>query len=109
MAGKNGHIHYNILSLSSMDTVELAKAVEARFIDLCEAHLRIRGSRLALPKELDQDMLRWREMRVRHKSGDYRNTHSELRSTQVIAQWTVDINRAMRNQKPQKIVWALED
>ena len=107
MSKSNGHIHYNILSPSSVDTVKLSLAVDSRFRDLFDAYLRIRGVMLSMPRELDKDMLRWREMFIRHRKGDYRNTHSELRSLRTIAQWTVDVNRSIRNQKPMKVIWDL--
>lgn len=102
----NGHIHFNVLSPSTVDTVKLGLAVETRFLELFHTHRRLRGTQLTVPRELDRDMLRWREMRARHKSGDARNTYAELLSTQAIAQWTVDVQRQLRNQKPMKIVWA---
>ena len=105
MSKKNGRIHFNILTLSTIDTVELCRAVQQRFLDLCEAFLRIRGVRLVPPTELDQSLLYWRQMVVRHKGGDYSNTDDELRATKIVAQWTVDVNRAMRNQKPLEVAW----
>lgn len=105
---RNGHskrIHFNRLRPSVPDTIALADAVEVRFIELCGSYLRIKGEHLVPPRSLNQDMLRWRQMRVRHKHGDFRNTEAELQSTRAIAQWTVDVNRRIRNQEPMKIEW----
>jgi hypothetical protein len=63
------------------------------------------GMQLNIPKSLDRDMLRWREMRVRHKKGDFRNTDGELRSTKTIAQFTVDQNCMLRKQPLKKVEW----
>ena len=99
------NIHYNVLNPSDMDTVELGYAVEQRFLDLTGAYLRVHGTYLAVPVQFDRDMLRWREMRVRHKAGDLRNTEAELKSTQVIAQWTCNVNAKLRNQTPVQVAW----
>ena len=95
--------HGNMLKPSEPDTVALADAVESRFLDLCGSWQRIRGVDLPLPQILDSDLLRWREMLVRHRKGDFRNTESELKSVKVVAQWTLDMNAELRNQKPQKL------
>ena len=110
MSRKNGKprsstIHANILKPSEMDTISLADAVESRFLDLCHAWMRIRAVHLPIPSELDKDLLLWRTMRVRHKRGDFRNTDDELRATRAVAQFTVDYNRTLRNQPPEKVTW----
>lgn len=97
--------HFDRLYPSIPDTIALAEAVESRFLDLCAAYRRIRGVDLAIPKELDGDMLRWRQLRVRHKQNDFRNTEAELEATKEIATWTVQVNSALRNQGPKHIVW----
>ena len=99
------NIHRNVLVPSSLDMVELARAVEVRFLDLCDAYLRIRGEPLATPTALDRDMLGWRELRVRHRRGDMRNTEAEVRNVRTIAQWLVDTNCVLRNQPLKRIDW----
>jgi len=106
MSGKNGKIHYSVLSESQLDTVELAKAVEDRFLVVFHLHMKICGSQLDVPHELKKDLLRWREMCVRHRRGDYRNTISELESTRSVAQWALDVNCKLRNQPVKKIAWS---
>lgn len=95
--------HGNMLVRSVADTVALAQAVEERFLDLCGSWLRIRGVEMPIPTSLDSDLLRWREMRVRHKRGDLRNTEAELKSTKAVAQWTLQMNAELRGQKQQKL------
>ena len=97
-------IHLNKLEPTNPDTYALCHAVQDRFIDLCAAHERIKGTKLVPPKELDKDMLLWRTMAVRFKEGDLRNTHSELIALENVAQWTLDVNCALRNQPPQKFI-----
>ena len=53
-------------------------------------------------------MLRWRQMAVRHRKGDFRNSDAEYESIKTIAQWTVDVNCQIRNQPAKKIVWKEE-
>ncbi len=103
----NGHarIHSNVLAPSSPDTIALGLAVEERFNAVFNLHVRLRGLQLAVPQSLDKDMLRWRTMRVRHKSGDLRNSEEELRSTKSIAQWTCDTNSIVREQPIKAVVW----
>lgn len=98
-------IHLNKLEPSKRDTIELCMAVEQRFKDLIDSHMRIKKFMLIPPSELDSDMKRWREMAVRFKSGDYRNTDGELLALRSIAQWTVDQNCLLRNQPIKKLVW----
>ena len=91
---------------STQDTVALAQAVEERFLDLCRFYLRVNGFKLVVPGGLKHDFVRWRQMRVRHKAGDFRNTPSELKSTRSIAQWTVNVNSKLRNQNPKQLEWS---
>lgn len=88
---------------SEADTIALGQAVEERFLDLCHSWLRIRGVEMPIPQSLDTDMLWWREMKIRHKKGDFRNSDAELKSTKTIAQWTLDMNSVLRNQPVKKL------
>ncbi len=96
----------NALYSSSVDDIQLAEAVEHRFLELTEAWARIRFEQLIIPQELDKAMLAWRTMAVRYKQGDFRNSEEELRLTKLIAQWTVDKNCELRNQPEKKVQWA---
>jgi len=95
----------DILKKSDPDLIALSLSVETRFKDLLGSYLRIRGVELIPPKSLDQDMLRWREMAVRHRNGDLRNTDAEKKSVRAIAEWTIRVNCELRNQSPKVIVW----
>lgn len=98
-------IHTDTLQASRIDDISLAEAVEHRFVTLCSSYLQIRGVMLVPPPELDGDLFRWRTMRKRHKIGDFRNTQDEIKSTQRIAQWTLDVNNKLRNQDPKVLEW----
>ena len=107
MAKNNGSvIHTNILRPSRVDEIELCVAVEERFLTLCRFHLQVRGIALVPPPELNKDMLLWRQMRVRHKKRDYRNTRDETLSTRRVADWTLKVNCQLRNQEYKPIDWA---
>jgi len=95
----------DLLVLSCRDTVELGKAVEQRFLDLCGTYMRIKGCGLELPSSLDSAMFLWRRMRVRHKRGDFRHSRSELLATREVAQWTLSENCKLRNQPDKVIQW----
>lgn len=107
MTRRNGRIHTDVLVPSSADAIAMAQAVEERFLELCRAYLGYRGQELPIPKSLDKDFLRWREMRVRHKRGDFRHTDRELNSLRTIAQWTLDVNSGLRGQPLKKLEWSL--
>jgi len=94
------------LKPSVPDTIALSSAVQSRFLDLCEAYLRIRGVELSPPPSLDADMLRWRTMAVRFKKGDFRNSEGELKALRTIAQWTLDENSELRNQPKVSVDWS---
>jgi hypothetical protein len=95
----------DILKPSTPDTIALGMAVEERFIRLCNDYLRVKKERLVPPKFLDSAMLLWRTMRVRHMSGDPRNTLSELKAVQAIAQWTLDCKCQLCNQPREVLEW----
>lgn len=97
--------HGNKLNRSTPDDMALALAVEERFLDLCGAYLRIRGVELVPPVEIDGAVLRWRQMRVRHRQGDFRNTEDEARAVKEVATWLLQTNAALRNQKPVEVIW----
>ena len=98
-------IHGNVLKPSRQDDIALATAVECSFLQLCQDYRRIRGADLVPPQILKGDMLRWRQMRVRHQQGDFRNTEAELKSCKAVAEWTVRVNADLRGQKPEKMDW----
>lgn len=75
-------------------------ALEPRFLDLCGSFRRIRGVDLIPPPDLDADMLLWRSLAVRLKSGDFRYREDELKALKRVAQWTVDVNDKLRFQEP---------
>jgi len=106
MSGRNnGAIHRNRLLPSDEDLVQLAEAVEQRFTSVLDLHERVLGFPLCPPTELQNDMVLWRTMIMRHRKGDKRNTDDEKRAVRRIAQWTLDQNCILRNQPLQKLAW----
>ena len=97
--------HLNRLMTSKYDDVALAEATEVRFLELCKMYLTAKGEELVPPEELTMDMMRWRQMRVRHAGGDYRHTDAELKSVQTIAEWTVQIKMVICEQAPKHVEW----
>lgn len=90
---------------SHPDWVQLAEAIEPRLLELQETWKRVKGVLLIPPKVLDKAFIRWRVMLLRHRSGDFRHTISELESTKCVAQWTLDKNCELRNQPFKKMEW----
>lgn len=101
----NISLENDILMPSDRDIVELSRAVQDRFLDLCNAYLRIRGVQLVPPEGIKSDMLRWRRMVARHSVGNMHHTQSEKLSLRSVAQWTLDTNCRIRNQPTTTIVW----
>lgn len=98
-------VHKNVLIPSTEDTVALCFAVQERFIILLDSYAAIKGEALIPPREFDSAMIRWREMAVRFKKSDFRNSEEELTSLREIAQWTLDENCKLRNQPLKKMFW----
>jgi hypothetical protein len=90
---------------ANIDDVELTRAVETRFIDLCDTYLRIKGVTLPIPKDLVKELALWRQMAVRFKTGDMRVSVDERKAVRRFAQWTLDVNCDLRNQPKQTLVW----
>lgn len=100
MSKKNKNYHRNVLVSSDQDAIALCFAVQDRFINLVDSHARIKGTPLIPPSDMDKALILWRQMAVRHKSGDFRHSEEEWQALKEIAQWTIDENRKMRNQPP---------
>lgn len=106
MTKRNGkRIHTDRLVKSSPDVITLAQEVERGYLELCRLHLQARDAPLPIPASLNPDVLRWRQMRVRHKAGDLRHSEAEYQSVKTIAQWTVDVKAELCGQTPEKLEW----
>lgn len=103
--GRPKKIHHNRLMPSGPDDVELATAVEERFLGLCNDYFRLQGVKMSIPPDLFNDIFRWREMRIRHKQGDFRHTEAELKSVKAVAQWTVNQNCLLKGQPLVSLEW----
>lgn len=102
-------VHLNVLFPSEKDTIALAAAVQERFVELLNQWIKPppfgRGEPLVPPPELNQDVLLWRELCIRHKKGDYRNTADELKATQRIANWTLKRKRELVGKEYAPVEW----
>ena len=107
MSKRNGKParHANRLHNSKQDDVSLAVALEERFLRLCGDYRRINGVDLAIPSGLDREFYLWRQMMVRFKKGDFRNSEAELKSVQVICQWTLQIKAELVGQETKTMEW----
>jgi hypothetical protein len=106
MKNRNGsHLSTDLLQVSTLDTVELSKAVEERFGMVCAAYLKIKGIELIPSDAIEAEIVRWRMMVVRHRQGDGRNTRSELLALRRVAEWIHETNCGLRNQPVTVIEW----
>lgn len=117
-------IHRSQQRPATKDEFGLSVAVEEKFKELCESHLRITRTPLLPPDDLRVDFVLWRESRVRHKRvlgksmkhgwserefarlvkrGDFTFSDDEVTAIKRIAQWTVDVNNKIRNQPEEKL------
>lgn len=106
MSRKNGRAHTNVLVPSPPDVIAMNQAVEQRFVEVLDLHLRVTGEEIVPPAHYDADMRRWREMAVRHRKGDFRNTTDEKKALKAIAIWAAELNAKLRNQEPPVIDWS---
>jgi hypothetical protein len=102
---KQMELHKNVLYPSSQDTIGLSEAVQDRFLDVAGLHERVRHTEIPIPVELDSAMILWRTMVVRHRTGDLRSSQEEEQALKEFAEWTLEINAELRNQKKPKIEW----
>ena len=91
MIYSNRSIHADTLRPSCAVLEDLAAAIERNYLKLCPMWLARKGEELVFPKSLDQDVLRWRQLRTRYKRGDYRHTPAEIKSCQAVADWTLEV------------------
>ncbi len=98
-------IHTNMQYDSDREMTKLADALEPRFLELCNAYLRIKGEEIEVPSYLDADMLLWRRLIKRFREGKFQNTEDEKLAMRRIADWTYKANCELRNQKYIPIVW----
>lgn len=97
--------HGDMLIPSNLDKRTLPMEIQPRFLDLCDLFYRLRGIELTPPAELVHDLVRWREVVLRHRAGDYRHKPSEWESTKAVAEWTAVLNAELRNQDKPVIEW----
>ncbi len=101
-----GRQHINVLKPSLPDTVTLCDAVEHRFKTVTADYFRIKGEPILPPVHYNRDMELWRTMAVRFRGGDLRNTDDELKSVQRMAQWTLDVKKALVGKPREVLEWA---
>ena len=90
---------------STEDDILLSQEVELRIRELEQAFLDKVGVSLQVPKDLQADYHRFIQMRLRHRTGDFRHDADEKRSLQQIAQWTVNVNCVLRGQQKKAVQW----
>ncbi len=95
--------HGSMLHLSGEGVVSLTAAVSDRYNRLIGDFQRIKGSALQVPKDMIPDYQRFMNLIRRYKKNDMRHTDAEARSLKTIAQWTLDINNAIRNQPAEQL------
>jgi len=94
------------LVYSEPDEVGLVRAVEDKFLTICENTLQRTGKKLSVPQELMRAMFLWRQARIRHKNRDFRHSDDEMKATKEVAEWTLEVNAVLRGQKEvPKVEW----
>ncbi|MCK5615526.1 hypothetical protein KAR91_77395 [Candidatus Pacearchaeota archaeon] len=96
-------IHLNKLNPSPHEALKMGADVERIYISLANDYRRTKNEDFVPPQELNEDMLRWRTMVVRHNNGDYRCTEAELLAMEAVAEWLYNEKCALCGQEPKKI------
>ncbi len=91
--------------VSQRDDIALTYEVGKRLLELRDRVIRTSGNDLIVPESLVFDMKRMNSLAARYKRGDFRHSEAELRSVKVIAQWTLDLNRAICGQPSETLQW----
>ena len=100
--------HVDRLELSKPDHIGLTRSVQEKVQELCGAYQRIRGEPLKFPSFLKEDVSRFRVLLDRYQAGDFRHKQSEIESVKLIAEWSLQVNSAIRNQGPVEVPeWAI--
>lgn len=94
-----------MLQNSTQDDILLSHEVEVRLKELQQSYLDRVGNSLVVPVDLQPDYKRFIQMRMRHRQGDFRHSADESLSLKAVAQWTVNVNSALRGQVTQRITW----
>jgi hypothetical protein len=63
----------------------------------------VRGEELKFPAILKEDISRFRTLLDRHQAGDLRHKQSEIEAVKLIAEWSLQVNSAIRNQGPVEV------
>ena len=107
VAQGNGQvIHGDVLKPSNPNYKGLTEAIGNQFLTVCELYGRNTGGQpFPVPKEMEVHFHRWREMVLRHRKGDFRNSPSEWASMKVVAQYVFDWHCKLRGQLLQCLVW----
>jgi len=104
---RNGQvIHGDVLKPSNPNYKRLTEEIGHQFLTVCELYGRNTGGQpFPVSKEMEAHFLRWREMVVRHRKGDFRNSPSEWASMKVVAQYVFDWHCQLRGQPLKTLVW----
>jgi hypothetical protein len=90
---------------SNQGEIQLVYEVGKRLLELRDRIIRTTGMDLIVPESLRTDMKRMDSVAARYKRSDFRHSGAELKSVQTIAQWTLDLNRAICGQPSEILHW----
>ena len=86
--------------------VGLAREIEQKTIEVAAMYRRRYHKKLIPDGDMTKALVLFRTMRMRHAKGDYRHTNSEKQAVKAVAQWSLDVDRLIRNQSRMKLQWA---
>ena len=105
--GNGKAVHGDMLKPSNPNYKDLAEEVGQQFLTVCELYGRENGGKpFPVPKTLEGHFLRWRQMLLRHRKGDFRNSPSEWASTKEVAQFVFEWHCRLRGQPVKVLVWS---
>jgi len=105
--GNGQVIHGDVLKPSNPNYRGLAEKIGELFLTVCELYGRATGGEpFPVPKEMEAHFLRWRQMLLRHRKGDFRNSPSEWASVKEVAQFVFDWHCHLRGQSLKVLSWS---
>jgi len=105
--GNGQTIHGDMLKPSNPHYKGLLEEIGEQFLTVCELHGRQTGKpQFSVPKNMEQHFMRWRQMLLRHRKGDFRNSPSEWASVKEVAEYVYRWHCKLRGQPVKEMAWS---
>ena len=104
--GNGRVIHRDKLKLCNPNFRTLPEDVGEQFQTVCELYSRKSGGQsFPIPMDIVPHFIRWKQVVVRYRKGDFRISPSEWASMKEVAQFVFDWHCRLRGQPLKNFVW----